>query len=139
MGHAVFTGLSKIFVRQIYAKGRVSLKDILAHTLKHRRLLKGTYGGFDELPEEIALALEQIAYYLHGKHKKKHQGAATSVIVPAELSPTQAVVFKKWVNKANDSLTLEEAEILDTICWAYAPGWRKEYPDNIPLLTYFTC
>jgi hypothetical protein len=140
MGHANLANLSKVFAKHLYAKGTVTIVQVVDHCVKIGEGLQaseGEYGG-EEGRYMIATGLETIIGYLLKQ--------ATPVVVAVDMTPEQTKIYNTWVDGSDNSLMDwdcgddgfgGEYGILDSIQWRFAPGWRKRYP-NIPVLGNIT-
>jgi hypothetical protein len=138
MGHANYTNLSKVFVQRLYAKGKITIADAMRAAQKKRETIHASEGQYvDE--DMLSEAMGEIAFFLLEPHRKKHQVKATPVIeVAGELSDELQRIYDDWIANEIDEWEVEQYELLDGIPFKFAPGWRKEYPNNIPLLSNVT-
>lgn len=142
MGHARLTNLSNIFVRRLFAKGKVTIREVADVCLAKGETLHASEGEYEER-HMVCFGLEDVVDFLLKKHKYTPHGEPTPVIEPVDMTEEQQKIYEQWI----DGDTTEwdcgndgeggEYGILDSIHFRFAPGWRKRYPD-IPILEHIT-
>lgn len=128
MGHANLDNMSRLFVRQLYAKGSLTIRQAVEVAVKRGETVHASEG---ELSDEsmVAMGLEQVVHFLQQE----------GVIQCFDLTDQQQKILEQWQDgditnwDCGDDGRSGEYGMLDSIQWRYAPGWRKRYP-NIPLL-----
>lgn len=145
MGHANLSNISDLFVRRLYAKGKLSIREAVDALEKAGETLQASEGEYTDRPM-LGMGTGYVVGFLAGKPSflAGASGADFSefpVIVPVGLTPEQEELYRQWYN---DDDSIEEWDcgddgdggqygIFDSIRWKFAPGWRKRYP-NIPRL-----
>lgn len=148
MGHANFENLSKVFLRQLYANGKVSFKEVADFAISKGEFVHASEGDLKEV-EEITTALEEIVTFWLKPHKVNPNAGRHSpefpIVEAVDLTPEQQRIFDIWAEELNthEFTTGEDGRsgeygILDSIKWKLTTPWRKLYPD-VPLLGYFEC
>lgn len=141
MGHANLDNLSKIFARQLYAHGTITIKQVVDRCIEIGEPLKASEGEYEgeEGRPIIAMGVEEVANYL----KHDHAPLNTPVIETVDMTEEQQKIFDQWCTDdmtewdCGDDGSGGEYGILDSIKWRFASGWRKQYP-NIPVLGHVT-
>lgn len=125
MGHANVKNLSEFFVRQIRARGGISLREAIRGAVAHGLTLNASEGPYDDAGM-IGMGLEVVAAWMY-----EDQG----IIEPCHpLMPSQKAALDAW----HDGTILDRPELhraLDTISWRLTREWRGR--SDIPLLEYF--
>ena len=133
MGHATLTNLSEAFIRQIYAKGEISIKEVADHCIKHQIYLQASEGEYED-EFMICYGLEEVARFLLDDED------GGPYIEPTNLTPERENIYNQWTQDKTDDWDpgAEDKEffILDSIKWKFCKGVRKTYPDGIPILRY---
>lgn len=139
MGHGYPENLSKFFIRRLYAKGKLSIREATAAAIAAGEKAEASEGAYDQA-EMISLFFEIIISALrnHRGPREAHYpaGRADPVIVPAFLTSNQKQLLQKYDAEELylDGYDDPETKLFDSIKWKFAPGWRAKYPD-IPHLT----
>jgi hypothetical protein len=146
MGHANLGNLSNLFVRQLFAKGKLSIREITDIAVAKKETVHASEG---ELDDECMLSysFEEIVGFLLCDHKSSPKSKATPVIEVCDydkLTDEQRDIYDKFVSNddamsnwdSGDDGRSGEYGLLDSIYFRFAPGWRKRYPD-IPILDRF--
>lgn len=126
MGHGDVRNLSEIFIKRIYAKGKISLKELdewLVEKIKSCKTeeKKAQYGfqageGLYEDYDNIGIALEMII--LHFLEENIIEG------IPETLK--QKALFKE----SGELIQTDDFETFDTINWKFTLGSRKKYLEH---------
>lgn len=138
MGHAHVLNLSEAFVRRLYAKGKVSIKEVAEACLQKGETLHASEGEYEE-KFMICHGLEDVVLYLLSAHKFTPRSKPTPVIEPVGMTEEQERIFEEWATDAmfdwdcGDDGESGQYGVLDSIQFRFAPEWRKRYPD-VPLL-----
>lgn len=144
MGHADLSNLSDFFIRRLFAKGKLSIYDCVQAMLKK----KVTYNASEAVYVEaymISMGAEEAVRFLWKydapdgetilddivEAADRDEEFTGPIIVPVSLSPEQQHILQEWDQE--NVQEPEEYEILDSIAWKFAPGWRNKYPE-IPRL-----
>lgn len=128
MGHASVTNLSQLFIRHLYAKGEISINDIIEFAKKKGETVHASEGNHDD-EGTLGMVFEEIAWHLLQNHQWSPVDEPCPVIEPADSEHHS--IYRKWVWQ--EEMTGEEIKLIDALKWRFAPGWRKRYP-NIPIL-----
>jgi hypothetical protein len=145
MGHANVANLSEFFVKRLYAKGKLSIREAVKKLQEKGETL---HAGEGEISEDYALAmgLEDVIRYLLSYHETKvgtGKRKLNPVIEPVNMSKEQEHVFSEWMDPQADISRWDcgndgtggEYGILDSIEFRYREGWRQRYKE-IELLDY---
>jgi hypothetical protein len=143
VGHAYVKNLSQLVIRQVYAKGKVSLREMTEFAIKKGEWVHASEGDYEEYGMISMMLSEIVNYYLHG-HKYTPQSEATPVLEACDMDERQKKIYDEWVEdgeafeqwRADEGDPDAEYNVFDSIKWRYAPGWRKRYPD-LPLLEHY--
>lgn len=140
MGHANLTNISEAFNRQLYAKGTVTIAEVAAHCGKHGETVHASEGEYDE-DYMIRMSLENVLDFLLS-HDEDEGGP---FIVAVDMTPEQEKIYKEWRSgkvcmdwDCGDDGNGGQYGILDSIKWRFAPGARKKYPNDLPVLGNFS-
>lgn len=144
MGHANLTNLSKLFVRQLFAKGKVSMRSCVDFAEKNGEELRASEGGYKDRAM-LYMGFEDIVRFLLSNHPHDYRKPHSPVIEPVGMTPEQIEVFYDWLDPDTDTGKWECGEdgeggeygILNSVQFRFANGWRKRYP-NIPILANVT-
>jgi hypothetical protein len=128
MGHANVKNLSEFFVRRLYAKGRLSLREALKVAMKKGLTLNASEGAYDD-EGMVGMGLEVVVMWLHWEKK---------VIEPCHpLTPRQQRAITRWdPDEHEEDPESDDYKAFDSIAWRFAKGWRRKYPE-LPLLHYY--
>jgi len=130
MGHANLDNLSKIFIKKIYAKGKISLKDIsewcaekingATNKEKTKQLygFRASEGAYTE-SDEIAIGFDHIIAF-HYENK---------VIEPVITNSEEKRIIESYTKNGLD-FTDSDNELFDQINWKFTNGSRKKYLEN---------
>lgn len=159
MGHAYLHNISDFFVRRLYAKGSLTIRECVDALMRAGEKLHAAEGEHDDAPT-ISLGVEEVVAYLaekthptpraRAKQRRAADDAARRlggrrkengpVIVPVDLTDAQSEVLDEWLRHGpgdkwdcGDDGLGGEYGVLDSVRWRFAPGWRNRYP-NIPRL-----
>lgn len=162
MGHAYLENISTFFVKRLYAKGRLSVRDCADALQKAGEQLQAAEGKYDE-PYMLRMGLEDVVRFLSnahplpdivdriaelgkpakkGKRKRKKTDDETPVIEPVDLTAEQRRILRQWERNeiddwdCGDDGDTGEYGIFDSIEWRFGPGWRERYPEGIPTLDH---
>jgi hypothetical protein len=140
MGHANCTALSKATIRQIYARGKANLRQILEKAVELPEHKCPDKEDPESHAADISMLLGEVINFYLQKHRFTPQSTPTPIIQPCGMDERQRELFVQWDEggEAYQRWSTAEYEIFDQIKWQFAPGWRKRYPD-LPLLGNFTC
>lgn len=137
MGHANYSNLSRFFVRRLYAKGKLSIASCVEAMQKAGEEVQASEGGYKD-EYMLAMALTEILAFLHGQLDGVVPPQREKIVEPSELAGEQKWAYDHFANNTQWDLPYDEQERffswLDSIEWKYGKGWRKQYPDGIPLL-----
>ena len=148
MGHANLSNISDFFIRRLYAKGKLSVRECVDALEKAKEPLRASEGYYHDRPmlsmgteEVIAFLAGQPNYLAHVNCCHKHE---FPWIIPHELTPEQKKLFDEWWDggigcdwDCGDDGEGGEYALFDSIRWKFAPGKRKLYPE-IPRLSHVT-
>ena len=104
MGHANLENLSELFVRRLYANGRLSIAECTEVAVEKGETLHASEG---ELEEEcmISFGFEEVVQFLLLQHSEcvcLRCGQKTPVIVPVDLTEEQSSVLEAWKEGTRD-------------------------------------
>lgn len=142
MGHANLSNLSEFFIRRLFAKGKLSVKECSDAMMRAGVTLNASEGRYED-PYMLRLGLEDVLRFMldpKGMGYRLQRGQPPGpIIVPAALTKQQGELLKVWEqgdhsdwDSGDDGNGGEYGEF-DAIEWRFAPGWRKLYP-KIPKL-----
>jgi hypothetical protein len=142
MGHANLANLSDFFVRRLFAKGKLTVKECSDAMVKAGVTYNASEGQYDE-PYMLRMGLEDILRFMidpedMGYRFRKGQ-PETAIIEPVRLTKRQKELLRQWKHcdsdewDSGDNGDGGEYGEFDVIEWKFAPGWRKLYPE-IPKL-----
>lgn len=142
MGHANVTNLSELFIRQIYAKGKVSMAEVADVGIARGEKLHASEGDYSER-YMLCMGLMEIVTYLLCDHAPNRKVKASPVIEACDMTQEQIALYNRWV--AGDMSSWDcgddgnggEYGIFDSIKWKFAGKWRKFY-QNVPILENVT-
>lgn len=140
MGHANVSNISEFFVKRLYAKGSLSMKECVEAMKTAGVTLRASEGEYED-EDMLALGLEQVVDFL----RTAQQPYDSPVIAPdpKTTSDTQRKILVKWYIEGLDEAITDydhpdsEYRILDDIRWIFAPGWRKRYKE-VPILSHIS-
>tara|TARA_B100000085_G_scaffold279161_2_gene302049 strand:+ start:350 stop:802 length:453 start_codon:yes stop_codon:yes gene_type:complete len=149
MGHFNSTNLQKLFLKRLYAKGKLSITDMVWHckekeiTAEGNELPEGRSFSdyFDDYWYHYDMILEEVIFVWLGESWKQCEGIQ---LVPILEDPAEVKIWEMYNSKGtydyidifNDASTMEYI-ILHNIRWKFAKSWRKKYKE-IPLLGHFS-
>ena len=157
MGHANLTNISKFLARRLYAKGKLSIREMIAGLKRAGEEIQASEGAYNEYYMLAMGVVDVICFwYLHHDSStlaRQHR-THNPVIEPVDMTPEQQEVFDTWLNDEDDCIFMDNLEvsvhedepypdvggrigIFESIKWRYARGWRKRYPE-VPLLSNVT-
>jgi len=157
MGHANLTNISEFLARRLYAKGKLSIREMIDALKRAGEQIHASEGSYDEYYMLAMGVVDVICYwYLHHDQPtlaRRHR-THNPVIEPVGMTPEQQKVFDTWLNDEDDCIFTDGLEvevdedqpypdvggrigIFESIRWKYATIWRKSYPE-IPLLSNVT-
>lgn len=140
MGHANLSNISDFFIRRLYAKGKLSVRECVDALEKSGEAIHASEGLYHERPM-LSMGTEEVVAFLAGQpnylahviccHKQDFP-----FIVPHEMSSEQAALFQLWWDEGvgSDWDCGDDGEggdygVFDSIRWKYAPGKRRLYPE----------
>lgn len=124
MGHANVKNLSVFFIKRLYAKGKITLREAIEGAMAKGLTLNASEGAYDD-EDMVGMGLEVCASWLQEK----------GVIEPHEPTKAQKLALERADDRTSE-LNEEDYKALDSIQWKFAPGWRRKYPD-LPILHYY--
>jgi hypothetical protein len=125
MGHARLDNLDMLMMKQIYAKGKVSIAELAEHAKKVGEGLRASEGeymaesDYDHPYGMVRMGFEWCIRW----HMEDNLFA---VIEPILETDDQFSVFEEW-QVGDDSFSEEFLEILHSIKWKFSKGGRKAY------------
>ena len=136
MGHMYPKKECEAFLKRLYAKGALSMRDMCEYFLKHNFMVScaGSRGkGGEEDYYIYEMAMMAIVDWL----RKPWVECRGVQIVTKEMTPPQSRALDAWlVYDTIDWDSEKDMEDLFSIKWKYAPTWRKKYKE-IPVLTHY--
>ena len=124
MGHAYIENLSEVFIKHLYAKGSVSIYDVVKFAHGKGELVHASERDYDE-----EYMLEMMFYYIVSNLHFRED----PVIRPL---PTILVmdIIKRW---RENNLSDKEMKKIRDIKWVFARHMRKKYPNySLPVHYY---
>ena len=131
MGHARLDNLDKILLRQVYAKGKVSIAELAQHAKKLGEGLcasEGIYNSDGEYDHTYGIVREGFEWCIRN-HLNNH------ILLPIIETDLQQDIFDDW-ELADDSWSEDFLEILHSIKWRFDKGARKKYLDKTIKILY---
>ena len=137
MGHATVTNLSERFIKQLYAKGKVTISEVADDCVRRGEKLQASEQAYDQ-KYMICHGLEDVVVWLLRPQKKTPRDEATPVIEPVNMTDEQTEIYNTWIDDSDPKLmdwdcgddgNGGEYGILDSIQWRFANGWRAMYPE----------
>jgi hypothetical protein len=139
VGHANLSNVSDFFVKRLYAKGRLSVKDCSDAMQKAGETIHASEGEHDE-PYMLRMGLEDVIRFML---EFDRDDGPDPIIEPIDPTREQRALLRKWRHgdfsdwDSGDDGEGGEYGAFDAIEWKFAPGWRKRYP-KIPKLRNVT-
>ena len=149
MGHASVGNIAQFWLRRLYAKGKLTIKDCVDAMVKAGEQLAASEGYYSD-DYMLEMGLTEVINHLVShqpvtwvKNRLIH-GAVEPVV--EDMTKRQKEIFAEWMDgdKVGDwdgDVDNEESQyaIFASIPWRFAPGWRGRYMrDEIKYLTHFT-
>lgn len=131
MGHANLSNISNFFVKRLYAKGKLSIKDCVEALIKTGEALHASEGDYDD-PETLGLGCEQVVSYLleYWENDGVRGRKSSPVIEASDMTDKQSKILSEWVRgELEGDDEYEYFEVLDEIQFKFCPGWRKRYKE----------
>lgn len=128
MGHANVSNLSNFFLRKLYKKGKLSIRDCVDLMLDQGIKLQASEGEYED-KEMLEYGVEQVV-----NHLLEYPIPLPPVINPVHLSKEQGDLLSEWLTDGEgDEWDQKEYNLLHSIVWKFNKGWRKQYSQIIPL------
>ena len=131
MGHASVNNLSKMFLRRLFAKGVVTLKELVDIAEKKGECLHASECdykdrhmlsfGFDEV------LLYYFRFYKIHDPKTRHEVPVVSLNPAQRLTDIQQKTYDTFVEEGLVFDSDEEYEAFDSIEWVFTKMGRKNY------------
>jgi len=137
MGHGHVKPHCEFFLKRLYAKGKLSIREC-AQAMKDAGMkYLASEGEYDE-PWMLEWAVSDIVGYYLDYREVTINGVQHSVIEPVTpLKKEQAEMLEQWLDHCFPADEEGAHEAFDTIQWKFSKGWRKRFKD-IPLLENVT-
>jgi hypothetical protein len=139
MGHANASNLAKLALRQLYARGKVTIAELTEVAVKREEVFHTSEGSYTD-PHMLSYGFEEVfSFWLN----QRMGGVPAPVVIPVEMAHIQEKILDQWGTDAfvdwdcGDDGRGGEYSILDSIQWVFGDGWRRKYPD-IPILEEFS-
>lgn len=139
MGHANLDNLSTFFVKRLYAKGKLTVKECVEGLMLKGETLHASEGEYDD-DAMLSYGVEQVVrHLLDYRENEGSRGSKDSpVIEPAtQLNEEQTRILSEWRTKGEGSNWSAdeggEFTVLDSIPWKFTKGWRARYKEVEPL------
>ena len=137
MGHANLANLSEFFVKHLYAKGKLSIRECTQAMVEKKIELRASEGGYEQ-DYMLALGLSDVVIFLIGLHDTC-PAQKEKVIEPIDPTDEQKKLIQAWAN--GDAWAHEPDKDgfleVDDIQWKFSKGWRRKYHE-IPMLGRIT-
>ena len=130
MGHARLDNLDMLMMKQIYAKGKVSIAELAEHAKKVGEGLQASEGSYNTLSDYdhvygmVRMGFEMCIRWHMEDHLNKDEQFA--IIEPVLKYPLDIIAFEEW-KKGDDCFSEELLEVVHRIPWKFAKGGRKAY------------
>ena len=150
MGHMHPESLCKFFVRRLYAKGKLTIRDAIDGAKKAKLVVSCSEGTYED-DYMYGMGFEHIVQFLLADHRyiRSSHTNQSPIIQPDRdfLTNEQRTCLDQWL--ANDNGFFEKHGDFDgdgmndsyralyAVPWRYTGHWRKKYPD-IPILEEVT-
>lgn len=124
--------LSELTIKQIYAKGNVSIRELIAHARKKGIPVSCSEGTYDDegmysYAFEVILAYHyDSTVYMHGLKDLYAKIEGIRTVEPIVKSDKDKEVLRKFFNVGSE----EEWEQLMDIKWKFSDGGRRRYLDK---------
>lgn len=137
MGHANLSNISDFFIKRLYAKGKLSIKECADALQEAGETLHASEGEYEDL-YMLRHGLMDVVQFL------RDEGKQWPIVIPhKDTTPTQHDILRQWEDgnmddwDCGDDGNGGEYGIFDSIQWVFGPGWRQKYRD-IPRLGNIT-
>lgn len=137
MGHANLSNICEFFLRRLYAKGKLSIKECTDALVAAGEKLHASECSYEDNCM-LAHGLEDVIRYLltYWENNGSRGRKDSPVIEPVELSDEQSRILTEWLAEGpgfdwdcGDDGLGGEYGILDSIQWKYCKGWRTRYKE----------
>jgi hypothetical protein len=135
MGHAYVKNLSDILLKRIYAKGRVSIEELVDYCVNNKVPLNASEGDYYE-GYMIELGLSHLILF-HAKKwcKNKHRPNLEPIAENERQEELIKRFHKSGLSDLGDSDNIEDWNEFRKIKWKFTQGTRKMYLDKtIPII-----
>lgn len=137
MGHGHVKPHCKFFLKRLYAKGKLSIRECGQAMQDAGMKYLASEGAYDDQWMLEWAVTDIVIYYLKHVHEVTIHGIQTPILEPVTpLKEDQVIALFRWLT-GNASDEVAEHEALMSIQWKYAKGWRNRRED-IPLLENVT-
>jgi len=133
MGHAYIKNLNDIFLKKIYAKGKVSLRECIDYCIKNKIPLHASEGNyFEEYMLQLGFA-EVVLFHAHSWNENRHRPNVEPII---ENDAQLKVISEFNRNGLSDIYESDnDGKIFESIQWKFTKQTRKMYIDKtIPIV-----
>jgi hypothetical protein len=129
MGHADYTNLGKFFLSRLYAKGKLSLAEVIEAAMKVGESVHASEGPHAD-ESTLGMAFEEIVYDLArlGDPVVTKRGIFRAAPIIEPVTPLTAAQVKALSDWYSDEGIDDCYEDLDSVRWKFGEGWRKKYP-----------
>jgi len=129
MGHASVGNLDRLFIRQIFAYGKVSISSAVKFAIKKKQTLHAGEGEYkDQGMLEFGLSEIVLFHALKWNHNMR-----TPMIEAVSSSP----VVEKFLKTGLSDLTETETIEFTNIEWKFSKGSRRKYLEkSLPSCDY---
>lgn len=133
MGHAYVKNLSDILIKRIYAKGKVSIQELVDHCVEHKIPLSASEGDYFE-DYMLFYGFEELILF-HGTPYCGNKYRPN--IEPLPETDKEKEIVKNFMKNglSNLSENVDDTKIFGQIKWRFTQGTRKMYLDKtIPVI-----
>jgi hypothetical protein len=131
MGHANLSNICEFFLKRLYAKGKLSIKDCTVALVEAGETVHASEGEYED-ENMLAFSLEEVVRYLleywenSGSRGKKN----SPVIEPVQMSDDQSKIYSEWIEDGeDDDWDTKEFDLLDSVQFRFCKGWRARYKE----------
>jgi len=132
MGHAYVKNLSDILLKRIYAKGKVSMKELVEYCVKNKIALEASEGEyFEDYMVEMGFS-HLILFHALPYNQNKHRPNIEAMPENEEQERLYKIFKEHGLSNFEDE---KDWNTFREIKWKFTPGTRKMYLDKtIPVM-----
>jgi len=133
MGHAYVKNLSEILMKRIYAKGKVSIRELVDYCVEHKIALHASERDyFDEYM--LAYGFEELVLF-HARKWCENKHRPNIEAIP-ETDKEKELVKEFMENGISNIDNEEDTKTFLNIKWKFTQGTRKMYIEKTMTLMY---